>query len=577
MKEFGFNQPVNNLADDLRNGVKKIKKSDLKPSEVVSSLGYQEVKKISPTYKLEISEVDSLTGFKNFKKHRIKPNGLSITGVKNKLIKKDAIGNKSDDSSVYTKKMVGPAADMEIEKSKDAMMATETCDGESAYDVAVMVREKYIIRAMSEHDTLYIYSKKTGCFAPCYRKYFAKVLFSMISDPEQRKRMSSHFTKEVFHFLVNDPSLQVTWDDFNHAGEQFINVKNGVLDIDKLEILPHDAAYMFTYMLQVNFPKEHRKPKKFLSVLEQCFDDERDRKLCMESLGYILSNNSTAKAIWFYTGAANSGKSMLLHLMRRIIGAQYVSSIPPERLEGRFDLRTAVHCRANIVFELNSMKLKEVKTLKAITGGDPVPIEGKYESTFYAKLPLKFLLAGNNPPVLELGPKIDDGILQRFYFLAFEHSVPPSERISEFDRILYEEEGDDIFYLLMKHLQKFYRRGCCFKLSNSSRQIADRFCGREKSSADKFIEQCCVMSSSGVVSVAELVKAYVNYCEMNGVTACNRNRLVQKVLSLPSGPSRDRVRTEESKNPISAIRGISLVRGGQGGVTEDTPKISYVP
>lgn len=449
------------------------------------------------------------------------------------------------------------------EKDNVSISCFDNAAAVSAYGIAKILREKCNIRAMSDHDILYIYSQQNGCFVPCTKKGFAKVLFSMFPEPEKRKQMTSHFSREVFHFLVNAPKLQAMWDEFNSADEHLLNVKNGILNIKTLELLPHSPRYLFTYVLQVNFPQYPKTPKKFFSVLEQCFDDKRDRKLCMDSMAYTLSSNPTAKAIWFYTGAANSGKSMLLHLMRRIIGGRYVSSIPPERLEGRFDLKTALHCRANIVFELNNMKLKEVKTLKAITGGDPVPIEGKYESTFYARLPLKFLLAGNNPPVLELGSEKDDGILQRFHFLHFEHTVPPSDRISDYDRILYEQEGDDIFYCLAKRLQKFYERGRCFKLSKLSKELSNTFCGKEPSVEDKFFKQYCIQSATARISVQNLWQRYLEFCEKIGYTPFSREHLVKYIEMLPFKPIRERVRPKGEKNPISMIRGIDFVSDSQ--------------
>ena len=51
---------------------------------------------------------------------------------------------------------------------------------------------------------------------------------------------------------------------------------------------------------------------------------------------------------------------MLLELLRYIMGQQYVSSIPLDRLEGRFELKSFLNYRANIVGELNNLRLKGI-------------------------------------------------------------------------------------------------------------------------------------------------------------------------------------------------------------------------
>ena len=121
-----------------------------------------------------------------------------------------------------------------------------------------------------------------------------------------------------------------------------------------------------------------------------------------------------------------------------------------------------------------------------ITGGDQVRVEGKFENSFYTTLGLKFLLAGNHLPRLESSVADDDGIKSRFKFLGFYNSLDESERISDYDKILYDEEGDDIFYLLVKRLKKFYERGCKFKETENSRSLSEEFCKIDKTSIGNF-------------------------------------------------------------------------------------------
>ena len=194
-----------------------------------------------------------------------------------------------------------------------------------------------------------------------------------------------------------------------------------------------------------------------------------------------------------------------------------------------------------------------------ITGGDQVRVEGKFESSFYATLGLKFLLAGNHLPRLESSVADDDGIKSRFKFLGFYNSLDESERISDYDKILYDEEGDDIFYLLVKRVQKFYDRGCKFKETENSKVLSEEFCRNSKTSVEIFVDNYCKQTVDGIVSINKLYKTYKEFCEYNGYTAMVKKDLLKYIQKLPSHPFKSKTRVQGSKNPVHVMRGIELL------------------
>ena len=327
-----------------------------------------------------------------------------------------------------------------------------------------------------------------GSFTPYSKQTFSAFVFKYFRNTDFISVLKQNFINEVFHFIVNSYELQVTHEYFYSADEYLLNVKNGVLDLRYLTLLPHSPKYHFNYTLKVNFLKKTATPKKFLQFLSQTFDFEEDRELCIESLAYTISNNTSAKKIWFLYGDSNTGKSVLLDLITYMVGENNVSHIPLDKLENRFELSSAINARVNLVGEVQNMKIKETKTLKMITGGDKICIEPKYEAVYYSKLRLKFLLSGNQLPKLEGSAANDVGIKSRFRFLEFVHVIDEADRIGEYGKILYEEEGDDIFYLLVRKLKKFYERGCKFKETKMSMRLSEEFFGRTKNVENKELE-----------------------------------------------------------------------------------------
>lgn len=427
-----------------------------------------------------------------------------------------------------------------------------------AYKIADTIKKTCSIKAIAPRKTLYIYNENEGKYIPYRSDNFGLFLFEKFQNPIEQMKLKSQVIRDIFNFLIYAKELQISLNDFNSAEEFLLNVKNGVLDLKEFKLKPHDPKYMFDYCMPVNFLMEYDKPKKFLAVLEQCFSDKEDRKLLKEIFAYALSNDTSAKKIWFFVGKANTGKSMLLRLLIKIIGEESVTSIPLERLESKFDLDTAVHCRANIVAEVSNLKLKEARNLKMITGGDQVRLEGKFETPYNATLRMKFLLAGNHLPKLDEAILDDDGIKNRFKFIGFYNSLDESERISNYDKILFDEEGDAIFSLLIETLVKLYERNFKFTETENSKQLAEDFGVITKNSIELFVDTYCRQSSNGIISTNELYEMYEEFCEENEFTVQSKKHLLRYIKGLPYHPRKEKKRMNGKKNPVSVLCGIEF-------------------
>ena len=428
-----------------------------------------------------------------------------------------------------------------------------------AYDFAERIKTDLIVKAVMETKRLYIYDEDYGYFVSYDKDEFVCYIFKIFEFPDDKKQINSHVSNDIFYFLIHDPNLQITLDDFNLADEYLLNVKNGVLDIRSLEVSEHSPDYLFDYCLDVKFKRNYEEPKKFLDVLKQCFSSKEDRKRCLECLAYLLSSNKSAKKIWVFVGEANTGKSMLIGLLKRIIGKKFVTSITLKRLEGKFDLKSALHCRLNVVSEISNLCINEAETLKMISGNDEVRIEGKYESAFDATLNIKFLLAGNHLPRLNKNTMADDGIKSRLEFIGFYNSVPQKKRISNYDKILFKKEGNAIFSSLMEVLHELNFKNYEFIKTKLSERLAEDFIDSTKNSVDLFVEEECQQISNEKIAVSDLYNAYKDYCNVNNFTILSKKEMCKCIEKLPSRPRKKKARIAGKENPVQVILGIKLL------------------
>lgn len=110
-----------------------------------------------------------------------------------------------------------------------------------------------------------------------------------------------------------------------------------------------------------------------------------------ELLGYLLvPDNSQQKAFLFY-GPGGNGKSTLVRVIEALLGVDNVASCSLKSLsDDRFAAADLYGKLANAVADITSEEVASLSTFRAITGGDRLRAERKYERAFdfrpYARL-----------------------------------------------------------------------------------------------------------------------------------------------------------------------------------------------
>ena len=284
----------------------------------------------------------------------------------------------------------------------------------SAYDLAEYLRERYVFKAFADQERLGVYDVEKGCFLFQKMSKFPKFALQAFEGTPYKSRLTRSLLREIFNFLVFEPSLQASPSDFNR-NEMLLNMKNGVVNLEDMSLLPHSPEYLFTSSINVDYRVGSKSPRRLLEMMHGIFDgNEMATDHCLESMAYLLSNNTSAKKMVYFLGVHDSGKSTLARLLTHIMGAGFVSALPIERFGGKFELGSLMSCRLNVCPEVEKMSAHVIRIIKAVTGGDMQALENKFEDMFYGTLNIKFLLTGNLLPEIPPRLKIDDGLLSRF-------------------------------------------------------------------------------------------------------------------------------------------------------------------
>ena len=132
---------------------------------------------------------------------------------------------------------------------------------------------------------------------------------------------------EVYKLLVTD-GRTVCASELDNT-ENLICFKNGLLDINTLEIKPHSHDVLCTVQIPCNWTGSTKTCPRFTEYLETLTSADADfTALLWEYIGLAISNISgylPKKALFLY-GSGDTGKSQLLELMKRLVGSENYAS-----------------------------------------------------------------------------------------------------------------------------------------------------------------------------------------------------------------------------------------------------------
>ena len=311
---------------------------------------------------------------------------------------------------------------------------------------------------------------------------------------------------ECFRLLCDDVRLQRTAAELN-ADKNLINFQNGVWDIERGVLLPHDSKYLQT--IQIPHKVGERIPFKktrLYDFFKKTKLPKEDVMMLLKYMAYCLSLDAGLKTFMILCGQSNTGKSVLIRFFETLVGRQNVSSLSMHELNMRFYPSQLYNRVLNSCADNDSMPLSSIANLKKVTGGDQIMHEKKGKEPFFFVPFCKLIFSFNQLP-LQLEEK-SNAFYKRMRILFMNTELFLN---NEYVNDLCSEEGvsEVIPYLLsLLPLKDIPRTSMSDKYVESLRQDSD--------SIHAFIAQHCELGRDYTVSKEALYGAYCRYCIDNG-------------------------------------------------------------
>ena len=394
-----------------------------------------------------------------------------------------------------------------------------------------------------------LYEKKEGYYGHVRPEEAAKKIRSYLPDA-LAVSISTAALSEMYRQILTDQKFEFPTEKLVHPF--LINTHNGVVDVRTGEMVDADDA-VFLYQHNFSFEKDARLTSgtTFYQFLKTSLDLEKKKELLLQVMGYILSDIIGLKKAFFFLGPPDSGKSVMLSLLEKVIGEENTTAIPFNNLGSRFNRARLACSRVNICTELDSGRMRNVDAFKTITSNERIMGEHKGMEPFEFTVKTKLLSAGNVMPTL---PELvgSDAILRRMVILRF--ADVKQEKDLDLCAKLWEERNI-IFSLAVKEIAVLYKNGYAFTEPEDSvswmREMQKCY-----QAVEEFVKERCEIRKDAQTHFVELWEGFWKFCEENGCEIrISKLQFSQKIASIP-GISHSRFR--KYGKSLRGYKGIGL-------------------
>lgn len=252
---------------------------------------------------------------------------------------------------------------------------------------------------------------------------------------------SAKTVNAVLSLSRSDARLAATvnqWD--THSG--LLNTPAGMIDLETLNMLPHDPDKHITKMTEV---APGGDCPMWIAFLNEITAGDLSLQLFLRRMcGYALTGLTIEHALFFLYGTGANGKSVFVRTISGILGDYHVSA-PIETFTAHLgDRHPTELARLQGARLVTSVETEEGRRwaearIKQLTGEDRVSARFMKQDYFEYDPTFKLLIAGNHKPGLK---SVDEAMRRRFNLIPFAVTIPEEKRDEElFDKLKSEWSG----------------------------------------------------------------------------------------------------------------------------------------
>lgn len=352
-------------------------------------------------------------------------------------------------------------------------------------------------------------------------KQCKKVLFTLICEGD-KTWWNSAMENSYYSFFSN----QIDSFQNNGTEEGILQFNNGIYIFEEqpARFVPPSSEYHCQFRLPYDYD-ENADCLNFKAFLNDIFSGDQERiDLIQEIMGATLYYCKCMQNLIVFLGNGSNGKSLLANIIKYMLGANNVSSVPLDQLSGsQFARQNLDKKLLNVSSEVNSGKIYSTADLKALTGGDSVEVEKKYQNSYTTEIYSKYILLANEMIQTE---DYSDGFYRRLIIIPFNEEykklVPGSEKIEgvKYQDVTLEadlkEELPGIFNFAYEGLMRLINQDYQLSFSSACEKALERY-KNEHNVVKAFLNDAVNVSGdyTDKVRSSDIFPAFEGYCREN--------------------------------------------------------------
>lgn len=212
-------------------------------------------------------------------------------------------------------------------------------------------------------------------------------------------------------------------------------------------LYPFDKTTFVTSVLEFAYDPKATCPS-WLEFLEffTCGNDEVTMTL-RQWLGTILLPNIRHEKFLWLCGVGDNGKSVFADVIQGVLGSQVVANLTIDQLGGNHELQGLEGKRLNIGMEFNRITDSVQSSIKRIVSNEPIGINPKYKSVYFARLSVRLMFGSNSVPYVS---DRSDGFWRRCILVPCKAKVRSEHREFGLAQRLINTEAAGIFNWLLE-------------------------------------------------------------------------------------------------------------------------------
>lgn len=282
-----------------------------------------------------------------------------------------------------------------------------------------------------------------------------------------------------------------------------LNVKNGLLDLNTMELLPHTPDLKTIVQLPVSYDPgaDTTAIDTFINLVAPA----DAVPVLFEMAGYCLTPEMKYEKALLLYGEGGNGKGTFIEALSQLLGVKNVSQVSFQDLaENKFASADLFGKMANMHADIPDKVLENSSRFKELVSGDLIRAEEKYKGPFSFKNRAKLIFSANEPPISKDNT---EGFHRRLLFVPF--SIKFNDR--KLRQSLFTPEALSGFLLrALEGLQRLRKQ----EGFTESGTIAETLLEYRKNSdtVARFLDECCELNPESKTGKQVLYDAYRNMC-----------------------------------------------------------------